>query len=349
MTSWKERVDLIRTSLNEKNILIAQRQAQEALERIPNHLQLLAIANDAFRASGDREKSLEYAQRMISHYPRYCIGYARVAHDLLSLKRFEELRAFCGAARDKIFSGDIKLLGGLRRASDACLSALEDMLNSDSHIRASEFSEKRKILVPIGDFCVGARFVQSAGGRRHALPFDWVFANPEIVQQIIGDNFSAFLDQEYLQSQYPERRCGHSLYGVNLFNHHDPSREPDRSSFWRRVMRLRGLLSSQHSDLLFFNVRMVAKVDDLISLLGVLPSGSKILSFVFLGGQSHEAPVVRLLESRILQYIFTCDAVSTAFARQNPHSSGYTDGCYIYCPYSATYAQGLLELVSSNC
>ncbi len=70
----------------------AQAKVQEGLSKIPNQINLLHIANDVYRASGNREKSLEYAESLILHHPNDWSGYARSAQDLAALKRFDEAR-----------------------------------------------------------------------------------------------------------------------------------------------------------------------------------------------------------------------------------------------------------------
>ena len=47
----------------------AQERIQAGLEELPNQLNLLTIATDVYRASGDREKSLEYSVKVVSSIP----------------------------------------------------------------------------------------------------------------------------------------------------------------------------------------------------------------------------------------------------------------------------------------
>ena len=66
----------------------AQEKVQAGLEKFPNQINLLVIATDIYRASGDRKKSLEYSELLITH-PDNWNGYGRAAQDKLSLGRFE--------------------------------------------------------------------------------------------------------------------------------------------------------------------------------------------------------------------------------------------------------------------
>ena len=330
----------------------AQHQIQQGLEKLPNQVNLLTIATDIYRASGNSEKSLEFSQQLISHHPENWNGYGRAAQDLVALKRFDDLKKLSHTTKRLTLNRDLTLIEDWERKADAGIKALSDMVNDAIHVKVKDFCQSRKILVPIGDFCLSAQFVQDAGGRTFALPFDWTYANPSIIQKTIETDFDDFLKAEYLQSRHPAQRvCGHSLYGnSNFFKHHDPSRNPDRSAFKRRISRFRELVSTQASSMLFFNCRIISKSDDLVNLLEVLPESSKILSFVFLGNEVHEKPAVSLIGSRILQLTFTCDNQNTYYAKREsrPHPWNYTDGSFIHCPYSSTYSRSLLESVLSN-
>jgi tetratricopeptide (TPR) repeat protein len=80
----------------------AQIIIQAGLEKIGNQFQLLMLATDVFRASGNHEKSLECAQLVIVHHPDDWNGYYRAAQDLLALKRFDEAQTIIQAGLEKI-------------------------------------------------------------------------------------------------------------------------------------------------------------------------------------------------------------------------------------------------------
>ena len=324
----------------------AQEKIKLGLEKFPNQVKILAIASNVYRASNDHEKSLEYAELLITHRPEKWNRYVRVAEDLIALKRFKDLEIFCTKIEDKPIQKDLEVTNDWLFTSIAGQSALKDLDDDCMYAKMRDFSEGRNIFIPVGDFCCGAQFVSDSGGRQYALPFDWLFVNPNQVQTIIENNFSDFVDFKNLESRYPRRQCGHALYkNGNFFHHHDPSREPDRSAFIRRIERFKKLISVNTSDILFFNVRLSEKSDDLLDLLTVLPKNSKILSFVFLGNGSHEKPIVKHLDRRVLQIVFRCDNQNTLFAKNSLHPSGFTDGIYVYCSYSRAYARSLLDYI----
>ena len=55
----------------QKQFKQAQTKIQKGLGKFPNQFNLLIIANDVHRASGDRSKSLEYAELLITHHFSY--------------------------------------------------------------------------------------------------------------------------------------------------------------------------------------------------------------------------------------------------------------------------------------
>ncbi len=85
-----------------KHFVEAQIKVLAGLEKLPNQVNLLIIATDVFRASGDREKSLEYAELLITHYPKNWNGFGRAAQDLVALKRFEEAQIKVQAGLEKL-------------------------------------------------------------------------------------------------------------------------------------------------------------------------------------------------------------------------------------------------------
>ena len=62
MGDWKTFADKIKELLKSKNLSAAKEELAIGLEKIPNQINLLIIATDVYRASGDREKSLEYSE-----------------------------------------------------------------------------------------------------------------------------------------------------------------------------------------------------------------------------------------------------------------------------------------------
>lgn len=98
MEEWHALADYIKTLLIAKSLKEARDEIQVALERFPAKLDLLVVATDVYRALGEPEKSLKYAELIVIHYPERWNGYVRASQDLIALKRFD-------AARKKIQTG----------------------------------------------------------------------------------------------------------------------------------------------------------------------------------------------------------------------------------------------------
>ena len=90
MGDWKTFADKIKGLLESKNLSTAKGELATGLEKLPNQFNLLIIANDVYRASGDRQKSLDYAELLITHHPDSPPGYIRAAQDLIVIKRFKQ-------------------------------------------------------------------------------------------------------------------------------------------------------------------------------------------------------------------------------------------------------------------
>ena len=110
-----------------------------------------------------------------------------------------------------------------------------------------------RYVMSLGSNCVASMTCKDAGLKRFSGPFDWLFVNMETVKDCIIDNFSKFLDKNlYVPHNYwtrSDRHAGHSLYGANLFEHHDPRRPAVHAYFTRCVERFQSVLASPHRKL----------------------------------------------------------------------------------------------------
>ena len=80
----------------------AQKKIQTGLAKIPNQIDLLTIATEVYRISGDRKKSLEYSEILITHHPDNWNGYGLAAQDLIALKRFEEAQIIINVGLERV-------------------------------------------------------------------------------------------------------------------------------------------------------------------------------------------------------------------------------------------------------
>ena len=103
----------------------------------------------------------------------------------------------------------------------------------------------------LGTLCSSSQLCKDTGLKQESYPFDWIFSNPDIIVDIIKDNFTNFLNKElYINSTI--NKCGHALYGDNIFNHHNPKDNDEHYSYFTRcVERFRILLRKTESNKLF--------------------------------------------------------------------------------------------------
>ncbi|QNI87351.1 lipopolysaccharide assembly protein LapB [Synechococcus sp. ROS8604] len=102
MSDWKTFADKIKKLLKSKDLSAAKEELAIGLEKLPNQINLLTIATNIYRASGDREKSLEYSELLITHHPDNWNGYGRAAQELVALKRFEEAQKQIQSGLEKL-------------------------------------------------------------------------------------------------------------------------------------------------------------------------------------------------------------------------------------------------------
>jgi hypothetical protein len=322
----------------------AQSLINVGLRKHKDQIILLSIASTIYRVCGNRTQALEYSHRIRGQHPQDEEEFKRAAAILYHHAHFRRLKQLTRKAEEKY--GRNETLQDWCHKVSLGQAAMADAKESDTIADIKSFLAESSLPVPIGDLCVAANLLRECAYRHYAMPFDWLFINPTVIKQMITSDFRDFLSAEYLRSYFPVRRCGHDLYNIpHMFNHHDPTREPDRSAFQRRVERFKSVLNDASSSAFFFHVRLHPKHDDLVDLLEVLPPDTKILSFVFLGNTGPERPTLESPHPQILQATFQCDAVNTLFARQGINPTGFTNGLDICCPYADTYARAIMDSI----
>lgn len=132
--------------------------------------------------------------------------------------------------------------------------ALNSQLRAVIRLRKSVSFSK---IISIGSFCMAAAHLKAAEVRDAAYPFDWLFSNPPMVADCIEDDFRIFLDPQYLRPVSDGAKCQHAFYQARypmgegaIFNHHNPSQEPDRGHFERAIARFKVALHSPSPPLL---------------------------------------------------------------------------------------------------
>ena len=130
MVDWREPRDKAEDLLKKKHLDEAKSEIKAGLEKFPNQANLLTIATEIFSALGDHEKSLEYAELLITHHPDKWRGYGRAAKDLKTLQRLPE-------AQQQIQTG----LGKFPNQINLLTIATEIYRASGDHEKSLEYAE----------------------------------------------------------------------------------------------------------------------------------------------------------------------------------------------------------------
>lgn len=115
--------------------------------------------------------------------------------------------------------------------------------------------------ISVGHACPCAFALKSNAFRDASYPFDWITADPHIVQVCIRDDFVQFLDKsQYYHNEGDEcmdivrkAHCHHNVYGENFFRHHCPQCFPEHHKYYERcVARFQEVISDRCNDIVFF-------------------------------------------------------------------------------------------------
>ena len=110
----------------------------------------------------------------------------------------------------------------------------------------------------LGAHCISSQLCKETKLKTESYPFDWIFSEPNLVIQIMKDNFSLFLNKQYYKP-ISSTKCTHALYGTSLFNHHNPKDNNEHYNYFIRcVNRFQKLIKLETSKLFivtFINIR----------------------------------------------------------------------------------------------
>lgn len=101
----------------------------------------------------------------------------------------------------------------------------------------------------LGSLCQSSQLLKRNNLKLCSYPFDWIFSNCDNIIHCIEDNFKTFLDKSYYIN-ISQKKCGHSKYNKDMFNHHNPLINEDHYNYYVRcVDRFQKLLKKQESKL----------------------------------------------------------------------------------------------------
>lgn len=98
--------------------------------------------------------------------------------------------------------------------------------------------------IGLGQNCNASWYIKASGNKRASYPFDWVFTTPEIILDMLGDDFEAFLDRSKFIPHGTD--AGHERYHEWFFGHRNPaSSDKDHDYLKRCVERWNARMASK--------------------------------------------------------------------------------------------------------
>ncbi|MFT4682316.1 MAG: hypothetical protein ACI9FU_001456 [Granulosicoccus sp.] len=108
-------------------------------------------------------------------------------------------------------------------------------------------------LISIGQNCNSSWYIKETDQKKASYPFDWIATSPEILIDILKDDFRKFLDKEQMISK--GFRAGHKVYHSDMYGHRNPVKsKSDLAYFERGVSRWRQMMAEQRPALLITTV-----------------------------------------------------------------------------------------------
>ena len=99
-------------------------------------------------------------------------------------------------------------------------------------------------VIGLGQNCNASWYIKESGNKQTSYPFDWIFTTPEIILDILADDFQAFTQKDLLIPHGLD--AGNERYHETFYGHRNPaSREADRLYLIRCVERWKERMQSQ--------------------------------------------------------------------------------------------------------
>lgn len=112
-----------------------------------------------------------------------------------------------------------------------------------SEIRNWVGDEERE-KIGLGQNCNASWYLKSTGLKNASYPIDWIFSTPDIILDMLDDNFEQFLNHD----QYIPHGldAGHQRYHETFFGHRNPSNSASDHEFLKRcVVRWNELMQAK--------------------------------------------------------------------------------------------------------
>lgn len=150
--------------------------------------------------------------------------------------------------------GDTPVAQELPAQSTQTWRAVADLTPDSNQLAPAWAGHTFGAAASLGCFCHAAAVLRRLDMRAGSGPFDWLFMSPAAVAHVLTDGFQRFMDPAehelvadkdklHLDANVCEHRYYRKQFGVRfMFNHHNPTQDPDRAHFTRAVARFQGQL-----------------------------------------------------------------------------------------------------------
>lgn len=154
----------------------------------------------------------------------------------------------------------------------------------------------------LGTLCHSSQILKRNKLKLCSYPFDWIFSNCDNIIDCIEDNFNIFLDKSYY-IDINNKKCGHSKYNSNMFNHHNPLKNIDDYNYYIRcVDRFKDLLLKKEHKLflmIFTNIDINENIDKLKDI--IIEFNNKFSKYTY----NYTILVIFHIKNKIQNNIFT--------------------------------------------
>ena len=144
----------------------------------------------------------------------------------------------------------------------------------------AEWKHPNSVSIGMGQNCCTAWYLKVSENKFASYPFDWIVTSPEIVIDILDDDFNRLLDREQIISK--TYRAGHKYYHDILFGHRNPALSKDDYAYFKRCVKRWKALMAAHPPVVYVTV-VLNEVDKRKDVLGgfngsIPPPGNQSLS-----------------------------------------------------------------------
>lgn len=108
----------------------------------------------------------------------------------------------------------------------------------------SNWKQLDSTAIGMGQNCCTAWYLKVSDNKKASYAFDWVVTSPEIIIDVLDDDFRRFLDRSQIISK--TYRAGHKYYHDIMFGHRNPAlSKEDYAYFQRCVKRWKELMEAK--------------------------------------------------------------------------------------------------------